>query len=555
MRNSDRPKKADNRGGYGENKQKPFGDKPAFKKNGVGGFGERKRIETNNSESKSYSDRKPYSSDRPYQKREESSDRKPFGERKSFNSDRPYQKREENSDRKSFGERKPFNSDRPYPKREENSDRKPFGERQDAARKPFNSDRPYQKREENSDRKPFGERKPFNSERPYQKREESSDRKPFGERQDAARKPFNSDRPYQKREESSDRKPFGERRDTAPKSFEEKPKRFSDDRPAHPFKKKDDSGRPTSNDRKNAFSADKPRFQKNEPHNRDFKPKNRLEPKENQATSSRIEAPNYDLERLKNKLPEKVQKRVLKEEKESGKDELIRLNRYISNAGIASRRDADELIASGQITVNGKEITEMGYKVKPNDVVKYGKKILNREKLVYVLLNKPKDFITTTEDPDERRTVMDLVKNACPERIYPVGRLDRNTTGLLLLTNDGELAEKLSHPSNEVKKIYQVELDKPITTEDFEAIMNGVELEDGFIKPDELALVTPDAEVVGIKIHSGKNRIVRRIFEHLGYEVLKLDRTTYAGLDKKDLPRGKWRFLTEKEVIRLKYML
>jgi 23S rRNA pseudouridine2605 synthase len=170
-------------------------------------------------------------------------------------------------------------------------------------------------------------------------------------------------------------------------------------------------------------------------------------------------------------------------------------------------------------------------------------------------LNKPKDFITTTEDPDDRRTVMDLVKNACTERIYPVGRLDRNTTGLLLLTNDGELAEKLSHPSHEIRKLYQVELDKPITTEDFEAIVNGLDLEDGFIKPDELALVTPDAEVVGIKIHSGKNRIVRRIFEHLGYEVLKLDRTTYAGLDKKDLPRGKWRFLTEKEVIRLKYMI
>ena len=258
---------------------------------------------------------------------------------------------------------------------------------------------------------------------------------------------------------------------------------------------------------------------------------------------------------MKSKLPEKVQKKVIKEESESPKDGSVRLNRYISNAGVASRRDADELIASGQITVNGKEIIEMGYKVKPTDVVKYGKKILSREKLMYVLLNKPKDFITTTEDPDERRTVMDLVKNACPERIYPVGRLDRNTTGLLLLTNDGEVAEKLSHPSNEIKKIYQVELDKPITTEDFETIVNGIDLEDGFIKPDELALVTPDAEVVGIKIHSGKNRIVRRIFEHLGYEVLKLDRTTYAGLDKKDLPRGKWRFLTEKEVIRLKYML
>ncbi len=197
----------------------------------------------------------------------------------------------------------------------------------------------------------------------------------------------------------------------------------------------------------------------------------------------------------------------------------------------------------------------MWHKVQPNDVVKYGKKILNREKLVYILLNKPKDFITTTEDPNERKTVMDLVKNACEERVYPVGRLDRNTTGLLLLTNDGELAEKLSHPSNEIKKIYQVELNRPISSEDFEKISNGLELEDGFIKPDELALVTSDAEVVGIKIHSGKNRIVRRIFESLGYEVLKLDRTTYAGLDKKDLPRGKWRYLTDKEVIRIKFMI
>ena len=258
---------------------------------------------------------------------------------------------------------------------------------------------------------------------------------------------------------------------------------------------------------------------------------------------------------MKNSLPPRIQKKVEREERERDTDGLIRLNRYISNAGIASRRDADELIASGQITVNGKEITEMGYKVKPSDVVKYGKKILNREKLVYLLLNKPKDFITTTEDPGERKTVMDLVANACEERVYPVGRLDRNTTGLLLLTNDGELAEKLSHPSNEIRKIYQVELDKPITTEHFEEIKNGIELEDGFVKADDLGLVTPDAEVVGIEIHSGKNRIVRRIFEHFGYEVLKLDRTTYAGLNKKDLPRSKWRFLTEKEVIRLKYMI
>jgi len=233
----------------------------------------------------------------------------------------------------------------------------------------------------------------------------------------------------------------------------------------------------------------------------------------------------------------------------------MRLNRYIANAGICSRREADDLIASGQISVNGKVVTEMGHKVEASDVVKYGKKALNREKLVYVLINKPKDYITTTDDPEERKTVLDLIKGACYERIYPVGRLDRNTTGLLLMTNDGELAEKLTHPSNGIKKIYQAELDKPMTTEDFELLQAGLELEDGFVKPDEVGIVTPDAMVVGLEIHSGKNRIVRRMFEHLGYEVQKLDRTVFAGLDKKDLPRGKWRFLSEKEVVRLKFML
>lgn len=234
--------------------------------------------------------------------------------------------------------------------------------------------------------------------------------------------------------------------------------------------------------------------------------------------------------------------------------ELIRLNRYIANAGVCSRREADELISKGDITVNGKVVTEMGYKVQPTDIVKYGNNRLNPEKLVYILLNKPKDFITTTEDPEERKTVMELVADAGNFRIYPVGRLDRNTTGLLLMTNDGELADKLTHPSNNIRKIYQAELDKPITEEHFEAIREGIELEDGVIKPDDLALVTPDAQVVGIEIHSGRNRIVRRIFEHFGYEVTKLDRTVYASLTKKELPRGKWRFLEPKEVIKLKYL-
>ncbi|MFD2935794.1 pseudouridine synthase [Spirosoma flavum] len=234
--------------------------------------------------------------------------------------------------------------------------------------------------------------------------------------------------------------------------------------------------------------------------------------------------------------------------------ETTRLNRYIANSGVCSRREADELIARGDISVNGKVVIEMGYKVKEGDTVKYGTKALSPERFVYVLLNKPKDYITTTEDPNERKTVMELVADAGNFRMYPVGRLDRNTTGLLLLTNDGELADKLTHPSNNIRKIYQVELDKPITDEHFEAIKKGIELEDGPIKPDAISIVTPDAYVIGVEIHSGRNRIVRRIFENFGYEVSKLDRTTYAGLTKKELPRGKWRFLDPKEVVKLKYL-
>jgi 23S rRNA pseudouridine2605 synthase len=238
----------------------------------------------------------------------------------------------------------------------------------------------------------------------------------------------------------------------------------------------------------------------------------------------------------------------------TGEPGTTRLNRYIANSGVCSRREADELIARGDISVNGKVVTEMGFRVKEGDTVKYGTKSLTPERFVYVLLNKPKDYITTTEDPEERKTVMELVADAGNFRMYPVGRLDRKTTGLLLITNDGELADKLTHPSNNVRKIYQVELDKPITEEHFDAIKKGIDLEDGNIKPDALSIVTPDGYVVGIEIHSGRNRIVRRIFESLGYDVTKLDRTTYAGLTKKELPRGKWRFLDPKEVVKLKYL-
>ncbi len=238
-------------------------------------------------------------------------------------------------------------------------------------------------------------------------------------------------------------------------------------------------------------------------------------------------------------------------------DELIRLNRYIANSGICSRRKADELISAGVITVNGQAISELGHKINPaKDEIRYNGELLKREKRVYVLLNKPKDYITTTDDPQERRTVMQLVEKASRERIYPVGRLDRNTTGLLLMTNDGDLAEKLSHPRNGITKIYHVELNKNLTQGDFNKIEFGLTLEDGDIKPDSISYVAGASKrEIGIQIHSGKNRIVRRIFEHLGYEVVKLDRVVYGNLTKKDLPRGRWRYLEEHELIQIKHLI
>lgn len=248
-------------------------------------------------------------------------------------------------------------------------------------------------------------------------------------------------------------------------------------------------------------------------------------------------------------------KKSFKEREKKEDDGKIRLNRFIANAGVCSRREADELIESGAIKVNGQVITELGYHVNPNDEVIYKGKKLKPEKFVYVLLNKPKDYITTTDDPEERRTVMDLVKNVGDERIYPVGRLDRDTTGLLLLTNDGDLAQKLSHPSFQAAKIYQVELNKAIKPADFQQLLEGgIELEDGIAVADDAVVLNPEKTLLGVEIHLGRNRIIRRIFEALGYEVIKLDRTMYAGLNKKDLPRGHWRYLTPQEVVKLKHL-
>jgi 23S rRNA pseudouridine2605 synthase len=309
--------------------------------------------------------------------------------------------------------------------------------------------------------------------------------------------------------------------------------------------KEEDTGRKFTGGRKfgGAKRTEKPSFRKKEP--AEEPRKKRKEVVENELLKEIYEK----RAREGRSTPQKQKVLSLTDNEKQG---LVRLNKYISNAGICSRRDADVLIVTGAISVNGEVVTELGYKVLPTDVVRYGDKILQNEKPVYVLLNKPKDYITTTDDERGRKNVMDLVRGACKERIYPVGRLDKNTTGLLLFTNDGDMTKKLTHPKHGIEKTYSAELNKKFANIDMCALRNGIELEDGIITPDDVQYVDDSKKVIGITIHSGKNRIVRRIFEFLGYEVVKLDRVVFAGLTKKDLPRGKWRFLTQAEINILK---
>jgi len=257
-------------------------------------------------------------------------------------------------------------------------------------------------------------------------------------------------------------------------------------------------------------------------------------------------------EELRDKHYSKKKQLVHRIKKAEKADAELRLNRYISMGGVCSRRDADALITEGRVKVNDEVVRTVGVKVKRNDKVEVDGKIIVPERKVYIVLNKPKDYVTTMEDPLERKTVMSLIEGACKERVYPIGRLDRQTTGILLFTNDGDLSKKLTHPKYEHKKIYHVFLNRPLEAKDMENISNGIELEDGPVKADEISYVSTDQMQVGIEIHSGRNRIVRRIFEHLGYQIEKLDRVYFAGITKKNLPRGRWRFLTQEEVRILK---
>ncbi|WP_313268289.1 pseudouridine synthase [Sphingobacterium sp.] len=491
---------------------KKFSDKPSF------------RGDNNSFRSKDNSEKSFGRGGRSFDKNDSS---RSFDKKDSFNkfdrSERSFDKKDnfKRSDRNDSS-RSFDRSDRPFEKR----DNFKRSDRNDSSRSFDRSERSFDKRDsfKRSDRN--------DSPRSFDRSERSFDKKDNfkrSDRNDAPRSFDRSERSFDKRDnfKRSDR-------NDAPRSF---------DRSERSFDKKDNFKRSDRNDSPRSFDRSERSFDKRD----NFKRTDRKFDGERSR--------NFDDN--KNFGDKQYIKRPKKKAEDAEDDGLVRLNRYIANAGICSRRKADELITAGVIWVNGEPVTELGTKVDPaTDEIRYNNERLKREKNVYVLLNKPKDYITTTDDPQERHTVMELVSKATKERIYPVGRLDRNTTGLLLMTNDGSLAEKLSHPRNSISKIYNVELNKSLTQGDFNKINFGIELEDGVIKPDDLSYVQGGSKrEVGIQIHSGKNRIVRRIFESLGYEVVKLDRVVYANLTKKDLPRGRWRYLEEREIVQLKHLI
>lgn len=378
----------------------------------------------------------------------------------------------------------------------------------------------------------------------YKRDKYSDDRKPKFEKEGSS---FKRNDKYKSRDDDRPKRSFSK---DDKGSFH---KKHDDDRPKRSFNK-DDKGsfhKKHDDDRKKHSSHDRDdRKRKHHGDEGESKRFNKDDFKEGRGFKSHDD----DKKKFRERSFKKKHDGDKPRKQHDGGEELVRLNKYLANAGISSRREADTLILSGTVKVNGVVVDTLGYKVKPTDVVSYGDSTIKNEKKIYLLLNKPKDFITTTDDPQERRTVMELVRPACKERIYPVGRLDRNTTGLLLFTNDGDLATKLMHPKHEIRKVYHVTISKPMRGEDYKAISEGLMLEDGPVKVDDIAFVGEGKKEIGLEIHSGRNRIVRRIFEHLGYDVLKLDRVSYAGLTKKDLPRGKYRFLTEKEIAYLKML-
>lgn len=544
---SDKPARDENRGSGSPDYKKRDDSKPAY--------GDRKPWENRDakpaygsSESKpAFGDRKPW----------ENRDSKPsFGDRKPW----------ENRDSKpAFGDRKPYGGGDNKPaygdrKPWENRDSKPTFDRKPASTeryvggegKPTYAER---KAAEMKERPAFGDKKPaFGDRKPYGDRPAYGDKKPYENRGD--RPAYGDKKPWENRDSKpayGDRKPaFGDRKpygDRPAFGGAKKPWETRDSRPMNT-----DANGEKVYGRFNESSNDEPRtgslsFSKLPEGKRSEYKETRFDNKKDGVTfRKRSSDDTYDPNaKYSNKKQLEYKKTMVDLTKP------VRLNKFLANAGICSRREADEYIQAGVISVNGEIVTEMGVKVLLTDKVTFHEQTVQSEKKVYLLLNKPKDCVTTSEDTHDRLTVLDLVKNACSERIYPVGRLDRNTTGVLLLTNDGDMASKLTHPKYDKKKIYHVALDKVLEKADFETILSGVNLDEDVIKADALEFVKEgDMKQVGIEIHSGQNRVVRRIFEKLGYKVIRLDRVYFAGLTKKSLPRGKYRFLSEREVQMLK---
>ena len=530
------------------------------------------------------------SGDRPYKKRTEGGSDKPYGKSdRAESGDRPYKKRTEGaSDRPYAKSDRAGSGDRPYKKRPEGASAQTQGD----WKKPYaksEGDRPYKKRAEGGSDRPQGDwKKPYaksegdkpygksdraaSGDRPYKKRAEGGNDKP----QSDWKKQFaksDGDKPYGKsdraksgaRDESKGewKRPFPKAKEPKPeeRTIEDWKKPFTKIDTKKPGKKKP-AGKYGDEDAKRSSRAGKRPFQKKEASQAfdaeadkaddtpsPFARKPRA-PKEVDNRPERVKIREKEIESGLQSFHKPAKASVSRSPEDA---ELMPLNKYVAHSGVCSRRDAAALVKEGKVMVNGEVILDPGHKVRTTDEVIFSdKKLVLQRENVYILLNKPKDYITTNDDPQGRKTVMELLMGQDADRLFPVGRLDRNTTGLLLITNDGELTQKLAHPSYNIKKVYQVTLDKPLTKADFEKIMDGLELEDGKVTVDAMAYLDTKKEI-GLEIHTGKNRIVRRIFESLGYEVEKLDRVMYAGLTKKNLPRGKWRYLNEREIVLLKH--
>ena len=499
--------------------------------------------------------------------------KRPGGDRNENSEDRQNKPERKGRDQRLSGERRPRvirddqkkNSERPFRRESSDQGRRPADDRE--------------KRSGSYERKERTERKPYNSDRP-EKRERSFDKpeRRFGEDESKPRperkqyssnrlkkSPGSFDKPI-KRSENDERKPRPYRSEEPEKrgrTFNKPEKRFGDESKPRPYKSEEPEKPRRSFDKPEKRFGDesKPRPYRSERLEKTERSFDRPEKKfdrDDRSGPSFYKPEKKERGEYQERRPYKQRKTEFRGKparREKAEDDgTIRLNKYIANAGICSRREADKLIEAGAISVNGVPVTELGTKVLPTDKIKYGDQSLSREKPRYVLLNKPKGFITTTDDPENRKTVMNLISKACKERIYPIGRLDRNTTGLLLFTNDGDMAKKLAHPRFGIKKIYHVVLDRNLTKTDMKKIADGITLDDGMIRVDAIEYITEakDKKEVGIELHSGKNRVVRRIFETLEYKVVRLDRVVYAGLTKKNLPRGEWRFLEQKEINMLK---